>query len=131
MKHKTPHHYARLLNTQKLLKARDEVELAVLKRNLTLLEQENALLATMMAQGSHADFVDPLLISQRMERNRRKQARLKIEIETQIKSWLQSSRRVERITEKKIQAHNAHSRTELAEFLGEVVAYSFHARTHP
>jgi len=120
-------HYARLLNAQKLLKARDEADLALLKRELTVLEEENNLLSAMMARGSYADFVDPLLISQRMERNHRTQARLKTEIEAQIKIWLQSSNRHRRIAEKQAKAQAHEARAELAEFLGEVIAHSFHA----
>jgi len=125
MRQQTSRHYARLLKTQKLLKERDESELAQLKRDLALLEEENTLLATMIAQGSYADFVDPLLISQRMERNRRVQARLMAAIGVQIKKWLQSNRRVERLVEKQIEAQAHESRRQLAEQLGEIIAHSF------
>jgi len=123
MKCQSPHHYGRLLNAQKLLKARDEIELASLKSNLSLLEQENDLLSTMMARGSHADFVDPLLISQRMERNRRTIATLEAGIDVQIKAWAKSSHRTRRLAEKQIQAQREVARTDLATSLGETMAH--------
>jgi len=124
MRAKTPRHYAQLLKTHRLLQKRDEAELAQLKRDLLHLEEENNLLGAMMAHGSYADFVDPLLISQRMERNRRSHSQLTNALEMQIKRWLQSSRRVKHLTEKQAKAQVAGARAELAELLGEIVAQS-------
>jgi len=124
MRAKTPRHYAHLLATQKLLQKRDEAELASLKRDLTHLEQENSLLGAMMARGSYADLVDPLLISQRMERNRRSQSQLTSAIEAQIKTWLQSNRRVDKFEQKQAQAQAEQDRAELSDFLGEIIAQS-------
>jgi len=124
MKMKAPHHYARLLAAQKLLKTCDEAKLAASKCQLTSLQQENDLLAAMMARGAQVDFIDPLLISQRMERNRRAQACLEASIEAQIEAWVKSSRRARRLAEKRKQAQAAQTRVELAAFLAEVTIQS-------
>jgi len=124
MRAKPPRHYAQLLKTQKLLQKRDETELAQLKRDLLQLEEENSLLGEMMTRGSYADLVDPLLISQRMERNRRSHSQLASALEEQIKIWLQSSRRVEKLTKKKVQAQAEQDRAELSDCLSEIIAQS-------
>jgi len=129
MRSKTSRHYAHLLHMQKLLQKRDESELANLRRNLADLEQENNLLGAMLARGSYADLVDPLLISQRMERNRRSQSQLIQAIDTQIKIWLQSNRRVERMAEKHIQAKTGEIRNQLDETLGEIIVHRLTSRS--
>jgi len=126
MKLKSSSHYARMLTAQKLLKARDEAELAALKHDLNVLAEENHLLALMLARGSYADFVDPQLIAQRIERNHRAGSRLTDKIETQIANWLQSSRRADRMTEKKAQARAHEARNQLSKSLDDIITQSLY-----
>jgi|GEM_PF-1273936 len=127
MKLKNQYHYKKLLDIQKLLKSCDENKLMSLKSEIAQLEEENNILSLMLQKGSYADFIDPLLICQKMERNHRLSARMDTAIQAQIQIWARSNRRVDHITEKLRQAKLQEMFSDLTELLNETISRNFYA----
>ena len=63
--------YERLLKAQKLVKARDEVELEGSLTTRSALKDEDQFLFSLMARETRLDCFDPLLVANSLERNAR------------------------------------------------------------
>lgn len=113
--------FAKLLEAQNLIKARDEAELETSRRALGFVEEENRYLFALMQNGSNADYVNPLLIARRLERNRRKEGLLQAKIAEDIKVLLQTSRRCDMLEEKHRGVLEGEARKELGDMLEEFI----------
>lgn len=115
-------HYAKLLKTQKLVRMRDRAEIEISRRDLIAIEDENRYLCALMESGSKVDFIDAVLLSRRLERNRRNESILQARITREIKALLQVSRRCDILKGKQYEAQDQEERKDLATMLEEYVA---------
>ncbi|RCL03159.1 MAG: hypothetical protein JSC189_000303 [Candidatus Tokpelaia sp. JSC189] len=115
-------HYTKLLKIQNLIRIREKIEIEISRRNLITIEDENSYLCALMESGSKADFIDAVLLSRRLERNRRTKSSLQAKIIHEIKDLLQISRRCDMLKARQYEAKYQEKAKEFTAMLEEYVA---------